>query len=181
MNRIVHQLKRGPYWWRFISFLISLLFISTFIFIISRLCQKVFFYQHSLDSNDLPQSNLWKEFCAEVTRRTAFEQQNPLRNISIRIRPSRPIPYSYSQWRSSPNLPRALTACEHAIYIDLIKLIVTLFHKHNISYTMMAATLLGNIFEKSQCFFLVHLKEFCVIPFWAIEWVILLPNFVLYR
>jgi hypothetical protein len=153
MNRVRYPRRRGLCSWLFISFIILLVFVSTFIVIAWRLCQKVSFYQHQQDSVFIPpvvpKSTQLLEFCAEFTRRTDSEQQNQLKNISIGLTPSRPIPYSYSQWRSSPALARALTPCEHAICMHLIKLIITLFHNHNISYTMMAATLLGNIFKNS--------------------------------
>ncbi|CAF3372126.1 unnamed protein product [Rotaria sp. Silwood1] len=65
---------------------------------------------------------------------------------SIRIHPENgSIPYSYSQWRSSSLMPRAITPCEHAIYMHLLSILIeNVFNKYNISYTMMAATLLGS-------------------------------------
>jgi hypothetical protein len=153
MNRIARRRKRGLCAWLLVFLIILFVFVSTFIFIVWTVCQKVSFYEHQQDLTFippvLPKSRQLLEFCDEFTRRIALEQQNQLRNISIRLTPSRPIPYSYSQWRSSPTLTRALTPCEHAITMHLITLIVNLFHNHNISYTMMAATLLGNIFENS--------------------------------
>ncbi len=153
LNRVAHRQKPDLRLWLLMSFIMLLVFVSTFISIAWTVCRKVSFYQQQHDVTFIPpvipKSRQLLEFCAEFTRRIAFEQQNQLRNISIELTPSRPIPYSYSQWHSSPILTRALDPCEHAISMHLVTLIVTLFHNHNISYMMMAATLLGNVFEIS--------------------------------
>lgn len=78
----------------------------------------------------------------EVDRRIAREE---VPTKTMQLRPGRdPIPYAYSQWRSTPLMPRLLTTCEHAIYIQLLNILVKyVFEKYNIPYMMMAATLLG--------------------------------------
>ncbi|CAF1257346.1 unnamed protein product [Rotaria magnacalcarata] len=82
-------------------------------------------------------------FCRAVAQR--IKSEIPLKK-TIHLDPEKgPIPYYYSQWRSSALMPRGLTQCEHAIYMHLLSVLIeNVFKKHNIKYMMMAATLLGS-------------------------------------
>jgi len=84
----------------------------------------------------------YERYCRQVDQRIKNEQTS---NVSIKLDPGKGfIPYSYSRWRSARRLPRPITQCEHAIYIDLLKILIErIFKKYNIQYMMMAATLLG--------------------------------------
>lgn len=89
-----------------------------------------------------PNETRYERFCRVLHER--IENEN-LSATPIHIGPQNgPIPYSYSQWRASPLMPRALTPCEHALYMHLVSILVEkIFTKHHIPYMMMAATLLG--------------------------------------
>lgn len=84
----------------------------------------------------------YRQFCRELTRR--IEREVPPTKTS-RLRPGlKSIPYAYSEWQSTPLMPRVLTPCEHAVYMRLLSILVErVFKKYNIPYMMMAATLLG--------------------------------------
>jgi len=84
----------------------------------------------------------YERYCRQVDQRIKNEQ---ISNVSIQLDPRNgSIPYSYSQWRSTSLLPRLITPCEHAVYMDLLSILIErVFKKHNIQYMMMAATLLG--------------------------------------
>ncbi len=91
-----------------------------------------------------PNETRYQRFCHEVNQRIRNEKNSttPFQLVSTKS-----IPYSYSQWRSTPLLPRPITECEHAIFMDLLSILVEhVFKKHNIQYMMMAATLLGKYF-----------------------------------
>jgi hypothetical protein len=53
------------------------------------------------------------------------------------------IPYRYSTWRSSPDLPRRLSPCDHYIYTELLSILDQFFRRHDIEYIIMDGTLLG--------------------------------------
>lgn len=90
----------------------------------------------------------YQRYCREVNQRIHNEK---IPTIPIQLDPRESIPYSYSQWRSTPLLPRPITECEHAIFMDLLSILVEdVFKKHNIQYMMMAATLLGKYFDKKK-------------------------------
>ncbi len=96
-------------------------------------------YEVSNSSDDLR----YKEYCRQIDQRISVEKTSyrPVRKLSPKYGN---IPYSYSEWRSSSLMPRLLTQCEHAIYMDLLSILIErVFKKYNIQYMMMAATLLG--------------------------------------
>lgn len=118
-------------------------FVSTalFLFFISSRSQEKLIDKHIYlnTTNEIR----YKQFCQAVEERIINEK---LHNTSIEINPTdNSIPYSYIFWRSSPLLPRLITQCEHAIYMNMLSLLIEhVFKKHNIPYMMMAASLLGS-------------------------------------
>jgi hypothetical protein len=58
-------------------------------------------------------------------------------------RQSTEIPYRYSTWRSSPDLPRRLSPCDHYIYTELLSILDQFFRRHDIDYIIMDGALLG--------------------------------------
>ncbi|CAF0976468.1 unnamed protein product [Rotaria sordida] len=112
--------------------------------------------------NENGQQSIWtyemKLFCFKIQQYIDNEKKDKLsnllfkRNISI-ISPnlnkytkqqSREISYYYSNWRSSPDLPRRLTPCDHQLYIELLRILDHFFRRHSISYMMIDGTLLGS-------------------------------------
>lgn len=53
------------------------------------------------------------------------------------------IRYLYSIWRSSSDLPRRFSSCDHSIFTELLRIIDHFFRRHRITYMMMGGTLLG--------------------------------------
>jgi hypothetical protein len=96
-------------------------------------------------------------FCFKVQKRIENEknikQQSLLFQHNIQITPpnftyhtrqqSIEISYHYSDWHSSPDLPRRLTPCDHQLYMELLSILDHFFRRHRISYMMMDGTLLG--------------------------------------
>jgi hypothetical protein len=97
---------------------------------------------HKQELSNLTDEYRYERYCRQIDQGIGVEQTS---NISINIDPKYGyIPYSYSKWPSTPLLPRRLGRCEHAMYMNLLStLIEHVFKKHNISYMMMAGTLLG--------------------------------------
>jgi hypothetical protein len=84
----------------------------------------------------------YEQFCQQVNQRIALEE--PMNEPITYLSQQRTIPYGYSQWKSTSIMPRMLTPCEHAIFLHLLSVLIEhVFKKHNISYMMIAATLLG--------------------------------------
>nr|ACC43939.1 LicD motif-containing protein [Philodina roseola] len=85
----------------------------------------------------------YRQFCQQIDQR--IEREIPVER-TVRLQSGyKSIPYAYSEWRSTSLMPRALTTCEHAIYMQLLSILVKhVFKKYNIPYMMMAATLLGS-------------------------------------
>ncbi|CAF1491420.1 unnamed protein product [Rotaria sordida] len=54
------------------------------------------------------------------------------------------LPYCYSQWKSSPNLSRSLTSCEHSLVMRLLMIIERICRKNNITFMLMYGSLLGS-------------------------------------
>ncbi|CAF0777578.1 unnamed protein product [Didymodactylos carnosus] len=54
------------------------------------------------------------------------------------------IPYDYTLWQTSYNLPRSVTPCEHSIMMKLLLLFDKLCRKYKIQYMMIDGTLLGS-------------------------------------
>ena len=135
MIRLVPVVRLNRY--LFLS-LITLFVFLPFLIIFYQQYSVPYEYVHLNPSND----TRYERYCRQVNERIKTEQ---ISNISIQLDPGqKSIPYSYSQWRSSSLMPRLLTQCEHAIYIDLLSILIEhVFKKYNIQYMMMAATLLG--------------------------------------
>ena len=116
---------------------------------ISFTCPCVLFVHHSRSFHRSPETaarirsiTSYDQFCRQLDQRISLEQVSdmPVQLVSRETT----IPYAYSRWRSTTLMPRALTPCEHAIYIHLLSILVErVFEKYNIPYMMMAATLLG--------------------------------------
>jgi hypothetical protein len=137
--------------YQYLLFLIITLFISIPLLIISYKEYSIP-YEHvpSILSNETQ----YQRYCRQLDQRIHNEQ---IPTIPIQLDPRESIPYSYSQWRSTLLLPRLLTRCEHAVYMDLLSILVEdVFKKHNIQYTMMAATLLGKYFDKKRRYSLIY-------------------------
>ncbi|CAF3401220.1 unnamed protein product [Rotaria sp. Silwood1] len=112
--------------------------------------------------NENEQQLIWtyemKLFCSKLQQRIENEKKNkllnPLFNRNITIissnlnkyikRQSIEISYYYSDWHSSPDLPRRLTPCDHQLYTELLRILDHFFRQHNISYMMTDGTLLGS-------------------------------------
>jgi len=121
--------------------LVCLLFLIILLIII-------IFSQHTYVSYELsptPASDLnqYDQFCWLVTRQSLLERSFRIsRYLTSR---NEPIPYSYNIWRSSSIMPRALTSCEHALFIKLLSVLVKhVFDKYKIPYMMMAGNLIGS-------------------------------------
>lgn len=103
-------------------------------------------HQYSVPYEDIPEilsdEVRHQQYCHRVDQRIKTEKLLP---NDIQLDPkTKSIPYSYSQWQSSPLMPRLLTPCEHAILMNLLSILIkNVFEKYNIPYMMMAATLLG--------------------------------------
>ncbi|CAF2362423.1 unnamed protein product [Rotaria sp. Silwood2] len=125
---------------QYFFFIVAALFVfCPFLIIIYN--QSVVSYEFVLSNTS--NETRYERFCRQVYQRINVEQTS---TTPIRISPKNgSIPYSYSQWRSSSLLPRALTPCEHALYMHLLSILIEkVFNKYNIPYMMMAATLLGS-------------------------------------
>ena len=51
----------------------------------------------------------------------------------------------YTQWKSSPILPRGLSRCEHSLLIRLLKFVDQICRAHKIGYFIIEGTLLGSL------------------------------------
>ena len=112
-------------------------------------------YDYQLQTRWTPKMDL---FCSKVTQRVEDEHHDSLlphlSSKSVQItslnvlshlqRQSAEIPYRYSLWRSSPDLPRRLTPCDHQLFMELLSTLDQVFRQHSIPYMMMDGTLLGN-------------------------------------
>ena len=111
----------------------------------------IIYHQHYVMYDDvLPNSSnktRYERYCDQVDRGISAEQ---ISNSSIQLDPvGKNIPYSYSRWRSTPLLPRPITQCEHAIYMDLLSILVKhVFKKYSIPYMMVGGTLVGKYIQK---------------------------------
>ncbi|CAF0726600.1 unnamed protein product [Rotaria sp. Silwood1] len=125
---------------QYLFFIIVILFVfCPFLIIIHK--QSFVSYEYVLSNTS--KDTRYERFCHQVYQRINVK---PTSNTPIRIHPENgSIPYSYSQWRSSSLMPRAINPCEHALYMHLLSILIEkVFDKYNIPYTMMAATLLGS-------------------------------------
>ena len=114
-------------------FLVSFLSLSYQLFSNSCPCKNT----HSIPSN----ITRYERYCKQIDQRIHTER---ISTVPVQLDFRKAIPYYYSQWRSTSLMPRVLTPCEHAIYMDLLSILIErVFKKHNIQYMMMAATLLG--------------------------------------
>jgi len=121
--------------------LVCLLFLIILLIIIIFSQRTYVFYELSpTPPSDL---NQYDQFCWLVTRQNLLERS--FRISQYLTSRNEPIPYSYNSWRSSSIMPRALTSCEHALFIELLSVLVKhVFDKYKIPYMMMAGTLIGS-------------------------------------
>lgn len=123
--------------------ILLVIIITAFIF---SPCYIIDYRKHSVSLQKLivnsSNESKYERFCQALTERIKAEKPS---DITVQLNPmNNRIPYYYSTWGSSPLLPRAITQCEHAIYMYLMSLLVeNIFKKYNIQYMMMAATLIG--------------------------------------
>ncbi len=124
---------------QYVFFLIIILFFfCPLLIIVYQQYSVPYQYAYSNPSND----TRYEQYCRQVDQRINTEQ---ISTNSIQLDPRKEsIPYSYSQWHSTSLMPRLLTPCEHAIYMNLLSILIEhVFKKYKIEYMMMAATLLG--------------------------------------
>ncbi|CAF1169360.1 unnamed protein product [Rotaria magnacalcarata] len=114
----------------------------------------------SLNNNyDTGQQANWtpkmKKFCSKVQQNIKKEKPSSLLwQHNVQLQPPNlhkysgkqniEIPYHYSTWRSSPDLSRRLSPCDHQLYIELIRIFDHFLRRHEISYMIMDGTLLGS-------------------------------------
>jgi hypothetical protein len=135
MIRFVHIVRLN----RYLYFIIVTVCVF---FPISIILHQPYSVPHNHELLNLTNEYRYERYCRQIDQRIRVEQTS---NIPINIDHTYGyIPYSYSKWRSTPLMPRRLTRCEHAIYMNLLSILIErVFKKHNISYMMMAGTLLG--------------------------------------
>ena len=122
---------------------ITSLFFAPFFTVFYRLLSSSCACRNTQSS--LSNATRYEKYCDQFDQRIRIERRPTL---PIQLDRQKPIPYFYSQWRSTSIMPRVLTPCEHAIYMDLLSILIEhVFKKHNIQYMMMAATLLGKTFR----------------------------------
>ncbi|CAF0981538.1 unnamed protein product [Adineta steineri] len=87
-------------------------------------------------------------WCLEMAQRLDNEKHSPLsphlRSPSSNSTRLHRLPYRYSQWKSSPLLPRRLTRCEHMLLMHLLTVFERLCRTHQITFFMIGGTLLGS-------------------------------------
>jgi len=87
-------------------------------------------------------------WCLDMAHRLDNEQRLPqspiLRAPSINSTKLNRLPYRYSDWKSSPILPRRVTPCEHSLMMRLLMIIERMCRKHKIPFMLYAGTLLGS-------------------------------------
>ena len=54
------------------------------------------------------------------------------------------LSYRYSNWNSSPRLPRRFTPCEHQLMMRLLIIVERICREHNLTFAMSDGTLLGS-------------------------------------
>lgn len=54
------------------------------------------------------------------------------------------LPYFYSLWKSSQLLPRIMTACQHQVYIQLLREFDNVCRQNDVEYIISHGTLLGS-------------------------------------
>ena len=141
-----------------------IVFLCAFLFINCMIVYHFFLITDKDDGSqryEEKQQSIWTEkmklFCSNVQQRVEAEKRNKELNTLIQqnvkiIPPNfeknteqqlKTIPYHYSDWLSSPDLPRRLTPCEHQIYTELLRILDHFFRRHSISYIITDGTLLG--------------------------------------
>ena len=96
--------------------------------------------QTSLDSY-----SIWCLNMAHRLDTESFLPRSPiLRAPSIYSSRLNRLPYRYSQWQSSPRLPRGFTPCEHNIVMRLLMIIERICRKHHITFMLADGSLLGS-------------------------------------
>ena len=96
--------------------------------------------QTSLDSY-----SIWCLNMAHRLDTESFLPRSPtLRAPSIYSSRLNRLPYRYSQWQSSPRLPRGFTPCEHNLAMRLLMIIERMCRKHHITFMLADGSLLGS-------------------------------------
>ncbi len=97
------------------------------------------------EQTSLDDYSIW---CLDMAHRLDNEQRLPqspiLRAPSINSTKLNRLPYRYSQWKSSPILPRRVTPCEHSLMMRLLMIIERVCRKHKIPFMIYYGTLLGS-------------------------------------
>jgi hypothetical protein len=88
-------------------------------------------------------------WCLDMAHRLKNEEHFPesplLQAPSYNSTKLHRLPYRYSQWQSSPRLPRSLTRCEHTLAMRLLMIIGRICRKNGIKFMMCDGTLLGSL------------------------------------
>ena len=121
---------------------------------------------NSADHYNKRREGIWthemKAFCSKVQQRIDDEKKVKLSNllaqnhvpilspnvVKYTRRQFKEIFYRYSEWHSSPDLPRRINPCDHQLFTEMLRILDHFFRRHHISYMIMDGTLLG---EKKLC------------------------------
>jgi hypothetical protein len=87
-------------------------------------------------------------WCAKTVSQLHVKQERP-RKIKVYSSPVNNnqlhrLPYSYSEWNTSPVLGRQLTPCEHSLIMRLLMIIEQICREHRLIFMMINGTLLGS-------------------------------------
>ena len=97
------------------------------------------------EQTSLDDLSIW---CMSMGSRLDHEQYLPsspiLRSPPLDSPRLHRLPYRYSQWKSSPSLPRRITPCEHSLAMALLMIIERICRKNGIPMMMSDGTLLGS-------------------------------------
>jgi hypothetical protein len=87
-------------------------------------------------------------WCAQTVSQFGVKEKMPDKNkvYSPPVDESRlhRLPYSYSEWKTSPDIIRQLTPCEHALIMRLLMTIEQICREHRLTFMMINGTLLGS-------------------------------------
>lgn len=92
--------------------------------------------------------NFLSIWCLEISTRSDYEKYLPSNTIlhspSFQNEKRTRIPYRYSLWKSSVDLPRRITPCEHLLIMRLLTIIDFICRRENIEFMISDGTLLGS-------------------------------------
>ena len=108
------------------------------------------FYKILNNSEDEKTSlDVYSIWCLDMAYRLDTEQYLPqspvLQAPSLNSTRLHRLPYRYSQWQSSPLLPRRLTPCEHNLAMRLLMIIDRICRTQQITFMIYEGTLLGSL------------------------------------